>query len=194
MPVRVSDGEFRILAYLCDKANGKGEEIYRSYERLAHWTGLRQEYVGHVVRQFKLRGWLHEYSRAGFPRWRLDLPGLVLQRSSDREGHCAKPVDDLLTGLPPADPGIGSTDPAIGSADPRIVEHSTKPAPRLQVTDTTIVSPSCTSCTSVPSEEQEGGADAPLSPGRLQFQMLKARLEAQRAAIAATPRPRRRRR
>lgn len=74
MPARVTDGQFRLLVYLADKANAEGEDIYPSLERLVRWSGFAPRYVGRTIADFQLRGWLRAYSRRGEPRWRLELP------------------------------------------------------------------------------------------------------------------------
>lgn len=192
----VTAGEFLVLLYLCDKATSAGEDIYPGYERLATWTDQSEAYVRHVIRQFKARGWVSDYVRAGLPRWRLRLPGLVVVDA------CGKAVETLLKTPLFDDPTIAFHDPRIVDRDPRIVGHTPEapPAPPLPATP---IDPPSFVPSFVPSKEgvPGGGAALPsLSPdvtpeeGRVRFAMLKARLDAQRAAIAARPRRRRGRR
>jgi hypothetical protein len=133
MPGRITDGQFRLLIYLADKANTEGEDIYPSLERLVRWSGFAPRYVARTIEDFRLRGWLRGYSRGGELRWRLELPVEIptetvenfrqadrgsrfrdrgslfdassIHRSDDRS-DAATAVTENAAGPPPFDPSL----------------------------------------------------------------------------------------
>lgn len=191
MPVRLTPGEFRLLVYFADLANTDGENIFPAVERLAEWTGLSDAYIRHAVRQFKARGWVSEYTSKGLARWRLRLPGLT----------CGKAVETLWKTPLFDDPTIEFHDPTIVIDDRRIVGPSPEQTAAPSLTDEKRADPSFYPSFYPSKEEVPGGgaalpalsSDVTPEEGRVRFAMLKAKLDTQRAALKARPRPRRRR-
>lgn len=77
LPVRLTHGEFRVVAYLARRAhNDHGGDIYPSIiKSLVKRTGLSATYVDLVVKRLRAKRWLESYvDNSGVERWRLTLP------------------------------------------------------------------------------------------------------------------------
>lgn len=97
---RVTDGEFRILMYLADRARDDGDHIYPHVtETIRHKTGFVQRTIELRLKKFIERGWLREIRQGDrLVRYQLTLSDprqLALPDASNDEGEsaCENPVE-----------------------------------------------------------------------------------------------------
>jgi hypothetical protein len=82
--------KFEILLFLAARAHPRcGERIFTNLKRVAENARCSVRYSQLAIQDFKVAGWLREYSGEGQRFWRLFLPGM--QAGSSRHG---RPVEN----------------------------------------------------------------------------------------------------